>query len=286
MATQLRGLLSPQSALLLMIGCATGCRTSQEPTPAPVVPTAGPLTLIADYSDNCVFAVDAGGALVFGLDEVFGAWDAELLPNGNVLVTEFSLSRVREVTRGGATVWTYENLKNPYAAQRLTVGSSAGHTLIADTFAGRIVEVRPDGTEFWSYGDHEHEAIRPFDVEQTPAGNFLIADQLGDRVLEIDYHGMPVFVVDDLPGLHDADRLPNGHTLVTLRNAGEVRELDAEGKVVWQLQDLNTPSDADRLANGHTLVAENGRVREFDRDGKVVWQHTTTWAVEANRYPR
>ena len=62
--------------------------------------------------------------------------------------------------------------------------------------------------------------------------------------------------------------------------------IDAEGKVVWQLQGLKSPSDADRLTNGNTLVAENDAVREYDPDGKVVWQHTTTWAVEANRYPR
>lgn len=261
----------------------------QEPQPAPApapLPVEGPITLICDYSDNLVLAVDADGKEVFRLDECFGVWDAELLPNGNVLVTEFSVSRVREVTQAGKTVWTYENLKNPYAAHRMTVGSAAGHTLIADTFGGRVLDVRPDGTVFWSYGDHEHEDIRPFDVEQTPTGSILIADPLGDRVIEIDYHGNVLWQVKDLPSIHDADRLPNGNTLVTLRNKGEVRELDRDGKVVWQLKGLSSPSDADRLSNGNTLVAENTAVREYDRDGKVVWEKHCAWAVEANRYQR
>ena len=258
---------------------------NQDPQTGPNAP-GRTLTLIAGYADNRVTAVDATGALVFALEEVFGAWDAELLPNGNVLVTEFSASRVRELDRTGKTVWTYENLKNPYAAQRIAGGNLDGMTLIADTFADRVVLVRPDGTEFWSYGDHEHEDIRPFDCEFTPSGTFLIADVKHDRVLEIDLHGFVLWQQDGLPFVHDADRLPNGNTLVTLRNRGEVRELDDRGKVVWQLSELDDPSDADRLANGHTFVAETGRVREFDRDGKVVWQRTATWAVEANRYPR
>lgn len=267
-------------------------RDPQPQDPQPQDPQSGPnaparsLTLIADYSDNRVTAVDATGAVAFQFDQVFGAWDAELLPNGNVLVTEFSVSRVRELDRAGKTVWTYENLKNPYAAQRIAGGNLDGMTLIADTFAHRVVLVRPDGTEFWSYGDHAYEDIRPFDCEFTSSGTFLIADVQRDRVLEIDMHGLVLWQQEGLPNAHDVDRLPNGNTLVTLRNRGEVRELDDRGKVVWQLTELDHPSDADRLANGNTLVAENGRVREFDRDGKVVWQRTATWAVEANRYPR
>lgn len=261
----------------------------QDPQPVPAPPAKAWLTLIADYSDNRVVAVDERDQELFRLDDCFGVRDAELLPNGNVLLTEFSVSRVREVTRAGKTVWEYEHLKNPYAAHRMTVGISAGNTLICDTFAGRVLEVRPDHTVFWSYGDHEHETIRPFDCEQTPDGNFLIADTFGERVIEINYHGFVLWEVQDLPGLQDVDRLAGGHTLVTLRdkdNQGEVRELDHDGKVVWKLAGLEAPSDADRLGNGHTLVAERDAVREYDARGKVVWLHRATWAVEANRCPR
>ena len=39
------------------------------------------------------------GKEVFRLDEVFGAWDAELTPDGNILLTEFSVSQARDVGR-------------------------------------------------------------------------------------------------------------------------------------------------------------------------------------------
>src|SRR5262245_2697726 len=94
---------------------------------------AEPVTLIADYSDNRVVLVDAAGRPLREIRDVFGAWDAELLDNGNVLITEFSVSRVQEIdlrAKGGPTqVWVYEDLKNPYDADRLP----DGNTLIADT---------------------------------------------------------------------------------------------------------------------------------------------------------
>ena len=70
-------------------------------------------TLIADYSDNRIIEVDDQGRIVFVLDEIFGAWDAECLDNDNLLITEFSVSRVQEVNRKGETVWQFEVLKNP-----------------------------------------------------------------------------------------------------------------------------------------------------------------------------
>lgn len=234
-------------------------------------------TLIADYSDNKIVEVDDQGRVVFELNEIFGAWDAECLDNGNLLITEFSISRVQEVDRKGKTVWAYEaELKNPYDADRLP----NGNTLIADTFGSRVIEVSRDKQIVWSYA----KDIRPFDCDRLANGNTLIADVLRDRVIEVSPAGEIVWEVRGLPNAHDADRLPNGNTLVTLRNKGVVVEVDREGKTVWELGGLSSPSDADRLPNGHTLVAENTRVREFDRRGNEIWKKDMTWAVEVNRY--
>ncbi len=234
-------------------------------------------TLIADYSENRAYEVDEQGRMVFELNELFGTWDAECLDNGNLLITEFSLSRVQEINRKGETVWFYdEGLKNPYDADRLP----NGNTLIADTFASRVIEVTPDKKIVWSYADE----IRPFDCDRLPNGNTLIADALKERVIEVSPQGEIVWQVNGMPQPHDADRLPNGNTLITLRNKGAVIEIDRDGKVVWELNNLSSPCDADRLPNGNTLVAENIHVREFDRRGHEVWRKETTWAVEANRY--
>ena len=245
----------------------------QDPAPKPLPKRW--VTVITDYSDNHVQVVDQDGKVVRELGEIYGAWDAELLPNGNLLVTEFSVSRVREINPNGNTVWDFENLKNPYVAQRLP----DGNTLIADTFGGRVIEVSPEGEIVWEY-----LGTRPFDAERLPNGNTLIADVIDDRVIEVDKDGKTVWQLRGVPSVHDADRLPNGNTLVTLRHAHAVREYDKDGKIVWELTGLSSPSDADRLPNGNTLVAENTVVREFSPDKKVVWKWNATWAVEANRY--
>ena len=256
-----------------------------EPVPPPH--PAQFVTLIADYSDNCIKEVDENGLVLWKLDEIFGAWDAERLANGNYLITEFSVSRVAEVDRQGKMVWFYDNLKNPYDADRLP----NGNTLIADTFAGRVIEVNPNKEIVWELREvvdrsYQKTGIRPFDADRLENGNTLIADVLMDRVIEVDVRGNILWLGPPLPNVHDADRLPNGNTLVTLRNRGVVMEISPSLRLEWQVEGLSSPSDADRLPNGNTLVAENTRVREFDKDGKVVWSHETTWAVEVNRYPR
>ena len=236
--------------------------------------------LIADYSDNRVLEIDGNGKVVNEIADLSGPWDVEILANGNYLITEFSVSRVREVTKQGRTVWSLDRgnvgLKNPYDADRLP----NGNTLVADTFGGRVIEVNPQKNIVWSYS----KGIRPFDVERLDNGNTLISDVMLDRVIEVDPNGVIVWEVKGMPNVHDADRLPNGNTLITLRTVNRVVELDPDGKEVFRLDKLNSPSDADRLPNGNTVVAENGMVREFDPQGKEVWRREMTWAVEVNRY--
>lgn len=233
--------------------------------------------LIADYSENLVAeaVLGKGAAPAVLMREVFGVWDVEPLADGTLLLTEFSVSRVRQVNGAGEQLWAYEDLKNPYDADLLR----NGHVLIADTFGDRVIEVDRAGKVVWSYADD----VRPCDADRLGNGNTLIADFRAGRVLEVSPEGKVVWEVGGLQLIHDADRLLDGRTLVTLRDAKSVRELDTSGAVVWRLDDLQHPSDADRLPNGNTLVAENGRVREYDRDGNVVWETKVSWAVEACR---
>ena len=255
----------------------------QDAKPAPVPPRRD-LTWIADYSDNLVTAVDADGKVVEHYDGVYGAWDVEPIGDDRLLVTEFAVSRVREIDRKTkTTVWEFENLKNPYDADRLP----NGNTLIADTFGSRVLEIDRDGKIVWSFA----KDIRPFDVDRLANGNTLIADALKDRVIEVNGAGEIVWELTGLQQVHDADRMANGNTLVTQRstrpqNQGLVSEYDPRGKVVWTLEGLSSPSDADRLPNGNTLVAEKTRVREFDADKKVVFEKSATWSVEVCRSER
>jgi hypothetical protein len=237
---------------------------------------AGEVTVVSDYSENCVCFFDAQGQKVKTIENVLGPWDASLTAQGTLLLTEFSISRVREIDAKGKTLWEFEDLKSPYSASRL----ANGNTLIADTFNGRVIEVTPEKKIVWSY-DTE---IRPFDCERLADGNTLIADVLKDRVFEVDAKGNTVWEQKRMNNVHDADRLPNGNTLVTLRATGRVLELDPAGNTVFELRDLASPSDAEWLPNGNTLVAEHGQVREFDPQGKQVWRVHAEWAVRVHRY--
>jgi hypothetical protein len=233
-------------------------------------------TLVADYSENRIVEIDDQGREVFALEDVYGAWDAECLDNGNLLVTEFALNRVVEVTRAGDVVWSFEQLRNPYDADRLP----NGNTLIADTFGERVIEVDPSGAIVWSM-----TGVKPYDADRLPNGNTLIADgSLAERIIEVDRDGNIVWEVNEIPCPFDADRLPNGNTLIAQRDLHRVREIDPAGNVVFELTDLESPSDADRLPNGNTIVAEEGGVREFDRRGVLVFELPLPWAVEVNRY--
>jgi hypothetical protein len=233
-------------------------------------------TIVADYSDNRIFAVDRTGKQIFEIEEIFGVWDVERLPNGNLLLTEFSVNRVREMTLEGRTVWAFDNLKNPYDADRLP----NGNTLIADTFGRRVIEVNKAEKIIWKYDT----AIQPYDAERMPNGNTLIADGHQDRVIEVDKDGKIVWKLENMPNCHDVDALPNGNVLLTIRMLNLVREVDRDGKTILEIKNLSAPSDADRLPNGDTIVAENGCVRRFDKDGKQVSRIATTWAVEVNSY--
>ncbi len=235
-----------------------------------------PFTLIADYSDNRVLAVNAKGDTLWSRNDVFGAWDAELTHAGTMLITQFAISSVIEIDARGKVVWKFETLKNPYDADRL----ANGNTLIADTFGSRVIEVDPAGKIVWEFKDN----VRPFDCDRLENGNTLIADVLGARVIEVDRAGKIVWQHEGLRLVHDADRLPNGNTLITLREAQKVIEVDRVGAIVFTLENLSHPSDADRLPNGNTLVAENGMAREYDPQGREVWRREATWPVEVQRY--
>lgn len=237
------------------------------------------LILFADYSENAIVAVDDQGRERWRLDEVFGAWDAELTPSGNVLVTEFSVSRVREIDpRTEATVWEYEGLKNPYDADALP----NGNVLIANTFAGSVIEVNRAGDVVWRFNNRQR--VRAFDVDRLPNGHTLVADVVGDRVIEVDPKGVIVGEIPNCENVHDADRLVNGSTAMVLRTRNCLQVHAPDGSVATVVGDLASPSDADQLSDGSWIVAENGGVRRFDADGKQLWHHASTWVVEVNVY--
>ena len=116
-------------------------------------------TLIADYRNHRVVEVNASGGIVWqygtgspdepgsGLNELNNPTDAERLPNGNTLITDFSNNRVIEVRTSSydphclgfepyAIVWQYDCTR-PADAERL---ASSGNTLIAVSGDNCVIE--------------------------------------------------------------------------------------------------------------------------------------------------
>jgi len=100
--------------------------------------------------------ISAGGKLVFSVrTPTTYPSDAQLLPNGNVLVAGFNdPGRVDEITPGGRIVWSYQptgywGLNRPSLAVRWPNGMIA----ITDDWNHRVVVVDPRTKQVvWSYG--------------------------------------------------------------------------------------------------------------------------------------
>jgi Kelch motif protein len=82
--------------------------------------------------------------------------DAQLLPNGNILVAGFNTpGRVDELTPAGRTVWTYAPSSGPGALDRpsLAVRWPNGMIAVTDDWHHRIVVIDPRTKQIvWSYG--------------------------------------------------------------------------------------------------------------------------------------
>jgi len=245
-------------------------------------------TLICDYGQSRVFEVDGEGNEVWKLEDLFDPLDAELTPNGNILVTEQQDNAVREYDRDHNPVWEFEDLDHPRDADVLL----NGNILICDTANGRVIEVNRKKEIVWVYGKKlaRSELFKPYDADRLPNGNTLICDHHGERVIEVSPAGQIVWQLTKCKAVYDADRLPNGNTLITLHRTpkttkyGRVFEVDRNGNLVWELQPKNAPSDADRLPDGTTMVAEDDGVRIYSREKKVVRMLKADWSLEANAY--
>jgi hypothetical protein len=94
-------------------------------------------TLIADYSDNRIVEVDDQGRIVFELRGGLRRLGRRV-PRQRQPADHRVLGQPRAGGRPqGQAGLVFEDLKNPYDADRLP----NGNTLIADTFGSRVIEV-------------------------------------------------------------------------------------------------------------------------------------------------
>jgi len=248
---------------------------------------AGRPIACADYTAGKVFLLSSGGNIEWEQPAPH-CNDLWALANGNVL---FSTGHgVKEMTREGKTVFSYESKSEIYACQRL----EGGNTFVGECNAGRLLEIRPDGTiakeiRLLRDGrDGGHTYMR--NARRLRDGNYLVAHYGEGVVREYDPDGRIVREIKAEGGPHSAIRLPDGNTLVACGDrtkAARVFEANKDGAVIWEIGPRDLPgielkfmAGLHRLPNGNTLMSNwvgHGQfgkaphLMEVTRDKKVVW---------------
>lgn len=274
---------------------------------APATPSPGRRILAADDSTRRLAILAPDGGVDWEIP-VTAIHDAEVLPNGNVLLQQ-GWTRVQEVTRDHRVVWEYDAARahpgrpvEVHAFQRLPDGL----TMIAESGPARIIEVDRQGVvrrEVKLQVDHPNAHSDTRLVRKTPSGNYLVAHEADGRVREYDPSGkivwqydVPLFGQERRPGhgpeafgnsVFSAVRLASGNTLIGTGNGHSVLEVDPSGTVVWRIDQrdlqgitLAWVTRVERLPNGNTLIGnchagpDQPQLIEVTPDRKVVWSWT------------
>jgi len=158
--------------------------------------------LITDQGNGRIIEVRrSDNAIVWEYDGLNGPNSAELLANGNILISDQSNNQALEVTHT-----TPSNIVNTYTTAGGTPFNTVafasrlpnGHTLITDAANSRIVETDEQGTDYWHFFTNARPGSNPSPLPtravQLANGNVLISDQFNDQVIAVT-HSMPSVIV-------------------------------------------------------------------------------------------
>ncbi len=225
-------------------------------------------TLVVLLDQGRVLELDSANHPILQIDRLDFPLDAQLLPNGNVLVAEHNGNRVTERNSKNEIVWE-KPIEGPLAVQRLP----NGNTFIASR--SQLIEVNPEGKETPSIERPNGELIMK--AKKLPNGDIALITQLGTtRFVLLNDKGREIrgFNVDLRYSGGRIDVLPNGNLLLPEADNNRVVERDKEGNIVWEVA-AEQPIAAVRLPNGHTLITSmsDHRAVEVDREAKEVWEY-------------
>jgi hypothetical protein len=236
--------------------------------------------IVVEMDSNKVWECGPRGEVHWQIRSLQGPMDAQLLPNGHVLVAEYEGRIVTERDCNGKLYWSKSMDESPIACRRL----GNGNTFIATHTT--MIEVMPDGKTV--YYRHASDGLFQFSAERLPGGRIVCLANPG-IIREIEATTGKVLKVTRIgntySGWSGIEALTGGRYLVAFLDSGKVLELDRAGKIVWECTVLGAVH-ATRLANGHTLVASTGQLRlvEVDRLGKIVREIPTEgrpWKVHS-----
>lgn len=221
-------------------------------------------TLVVIPGNGRVLEIDRNGKTRWELNGLQYPFDAQVLPNGNVLVAEFHGRKVTERTPANKVVWE-KAVTWPIGCQRL----ANGNTFIATR--NQLLEVNREGKELTTINRPQHDILA---AVKTRNGEFACVLNT-QRFVRLDNTGKELksFGIGAVHNYVQFDMLPNGNVLIPQQGNNKVVEFDPSGKSVWEVT-TNFPFASQRLSNGRTLVTSinMNQVYELDRSGKQVWQ--------------
>jgi HEAT repeat protein len=209
-----------------------------------------------------VLELSASGKVRWQIEGLIWPWDAQVCPNGNVLVIEQS-QHLRERDRKGKVLWE-KMCNNVFSCQRLGNGN------IFVLGRNQLLELDSAGKEVFAHNYPQGYILGGW---KFPNGHMAFVTYQG-QYIKLDSTGKQVktFHVpfNSQNGVIGAEVLPGDRVLVSL-GSGKVAEYADGGRLVWETTVFG-PGFPHRLVNGHTLVPSNNNtvLLELDRNGKVI----------------
>jgi prepilin-type processing-associated H-X9-DG protein len=270
-----------QTMLCLGLGLAGGTLAAEQPSFMTGSPSGN--LLVGGSGRVMILAPDGKILWEHKAGLVHDAW---MLPNGNVLYADGS---VTEVTPDKKVVFQYKSENQggggAYGCQRL----ENGNTMVAENSTGRILEVDPAGKVVFTLqmqpakpGDHNNMRI----ARKLKNGNYLVCMKGYNTLREVTPKGDTVLEIKTTNITFAAFRTPKNTTYVS--TIDHVTEYDAAGKKVWEFANTDAPGTTitnmtgmHLLPNGNLAVGcyaaykdvEGAGLFEITRDKKVVWRY-------------
>ena len=156
--------------------------------------------LITDQGNGRIIEVRRSDkAIVWEYDGLNNPNSAELLTNGDILISDENNNQALEVTHTTpSTIIATFTQAGGVAFSGLAFASRLpnGHTLITDSNNSRIVETDVHGTDFWHFFTNtragSNSSPLPTRAVRLVNGNTLISDQFNHQVIEVNAQGVIV----------------------------------------------------------------------------------------------
>ncbi|MHB1628747.1 MAG: NHL repeat-containing protein [Bacilli bacterium] len=158
--------ISPQKKIIKQYG-QTGVQAHNPPytytAPNGDTPTPGGGMIITEINGSYADRLNSKGKLMYTvhLPGISYPSDTQLLPNGNLLVADYSTpGTIEEVTPKGKLVWRYRKLSGPgeLSNPSLAVMLPNGNIMANDDYNNRVVVINPHTNRIvWQYG---HKGVK------------------------------------------------------------------------------------------------------------------------------